>query len=242
MPAATLWQALADLVLPASCAGCSREGQPLRLEVCGDCAAAVQALRAAPTRPDPPPPGLPPCVALGDYAAELRELILSFKERGRHRLARPLGALLAEAVAATVPPSAPVLLLYVPDTTAAARARHGDHLRALTRAAADRLREAGRVVAVAAPLRALPKADSAHLSSAQRAAAAAAGFAMRSRGMADVRRAAPGSVTLLLDDIVTTGSTLAAASELLAGAGVRVHGCVVLAATRRIPPQRAIWS
>lgn len=241
MPAATLWQALADLVLPASCAGCGRSGQPLRWEVCGDCAAAVQALRAAPTRPDPAPPGLPACVALGDYGGELRELILSFKERGRHRLARPLGALLAEAVAAAVP-DAPVLLLYVPDTAAAARARHGDHLRALTRAAAARLREAGRSALVAAPLLALPKADSAHLTSAQRAAAAAGGFALRSRGIERVRRAAPGSVTLLLDDIVTTGSTLAAASELLAGAGVRVDGCVVLAATRRIPPQRAIWS
>ncbi|BCJ70882.1 hypothetical protein CS0771_04260 [Catellatospora sp. IY07-71] len=229
-------------MLPASCAGCGRDGEPLRSEVCATCAATVQALRAAPTRPDPPPPGLPPCVALGDYAGELRELILAFKERGRHRLAAPLGALLAEAVAASTPPSAPALLLYVPDTAAAARARHGDHMRLLARAAAARLREAGRSASVAAPLVALPKADSAHLSSAQRAAAAAGGFALRSRGIADVRRAAPGSVTLLLDDIVTTGSTLAAASELLAGAGVRVDGCVVLAATRRIPPQRAIWS
>jgi predicted amidophosphoribosyltransferase len=242
VPAATLWQALADLVLPASCAGCGRSGDPLRHEVCAACAAAVGSLRAAPTRPDPPPPGLPACVALGAYAGELRELILAFKERGRHRLARPLGALLAEAVAAATPPGAPVLLLYVPDTAAAARARHGDHMRLLARAAAARLREAGRSAAVAAPLRALPKADSAHLTSAQRAAGAAAGFVLRSRGIERVRRTAPGCVTMLLDDIVTTGSTLAAASELLAGAGVRVDGCVTLAATRRIQPQRAIWS
>lgn len=236
-----LWQELSDLVLPADCAGCGRSGQRLSFEVCGDCATAVQSLRAAPTRPEPAPPGLPACVALGAYDGQLRELILAFKERGRHRLARPLGALLAEAVAVTADPQDPLLLLYVPDTAAAARARQGDHLRLLARAAAARLREGGRRVAVAAPLRALPKADSAHLSAAQRAAGAAGGFAVRHSRVGELRSAAPGSVTVLLDDIVTTGATLAAVSRLLAAEGVRVDACVTLAATRRYLPQREIW-
>ncbi|MEV0457129.1 ComF family protein [Catellatospora methionotrophica] len=241
MPVGALWQALADLVLPASCAGCGRSEQALRHEVCATCARAVEALRASPTRPDPAPDGLPACVALGAYDGALRELILAFKERGRHRLARPLGALLAEAVAATAGPGRPVLLLYVPDTAAAARARQGDHMRQLARAAADRLREAGRQAAVAAPLRALPKADSAHLTSAQRAVAAVGAFVVRRGAVEQARRAAPGSVTVLLDDIVTTGSTLAAASCLLAEARIHVDACVTLAATRRYPAQRAIW-
>ncbi|WP_155369667.1 ComF family protein [Catellatospora vulcania] len=241
MPVGALWQALADLVLPTSCAGCGASGLPLRHEVCAGCARAVESLRASPTRPDPAPAGLPACVALGGYDGELRELILAFKERGRHRLARPLGALLAEAVAASTAPDRPLLLLYVPDTAQAARARHGDHMRALARCAADRLREAGRRAETAAPLRALPKADSAHLTSAQRAAGAAGAFAPRRGELERARRAAPGSVTVLLDDIVTTGATLAAASSLLAAEGVRVEACVTLAATRRYLPQRAIW-
>ncbi|WP_144121980.1 ComF family protein [Catellatospora sichuanensis] len=240
MPVGALLQALVDLVLPASCAGCGESAQPLRYEVCADCARVVESLRAAPTRPDPAPDGLPACVALGAYDGRLRELILGFKERGRHRLARPLGALLAEAVAATAAPGRPLLLLYVPDTAEAARARHGDHMLRLARAAAQRLREAGRQAGVAAPLRALPKADSAHLSSAQRAAGAAGAFVLRGGAVERARRAAPGSVTVLLDDIVTTGATLAAASVLLDSAGLRVDACVALAATRRYLPQRAI--
>jgi predicted amidophosphoribosyltransferase len=49
-------------------------------------------------------------------------------------------------------------------------------------------------------------------------------------------------VTVLLDDIVTTGATLAAASLLLAGAGVPVDAGVALAATRRYTARREDWS
>lgn len=230
---AGLWSALTDLVLPAHCAGCALSGQQLTHDVCPACAAAVQRLRAAPTRPTPAPPGLPPCTALGQYGGELRELLLAFKERGRHRLARPLGALLAEAVATAVDPNAPVLLIYVPDRADAARARHGDHMRALARHAAARLRQANRRVVVAAPLRALPKLDSSTLTSAQRAEAVAGRFELRAGRLADAHRAAAGSVVILLDDIITTGVTLAAATQSLRDAGVRVDACVTLAATHR---------
>src|SRR5438128_429223 len=94
-----LWHALADLVLPVSCAACGEPGT----EVCVPCAGAVQALRPHPVAPAPAPPGFPPCYALGEYGGELRELILAYKERGRHRLARPLGALLADVAAAATP-------------------------------------------------------------------------------------------------------------------------------------------
>src|SRR5207253_2698659 len=96
-----VWQALTDLVLPASCASCGGTGERLTYDVCAPCVAVVEALRPRLASPTPAPPGLPPCYALGEYDGELRELILSYKERGRHRLARPLGALLAEVVAAT---------------------------------------------------------------------------------------------------------------------------------------------
>ena len=118
-----LWAALADLVLPASCAGCGQTGKKLTYEVCARCVSAVEALSAHPSRPTPAPAGLPPVYALGEYGGELREMIIEFKDRGRHRLARPLGALLAHVVAQAVPGREPVLVLYVPDTPAAARER-----------------------------------------------------------------------------------------------------------------------
>lgn len=224
----TLWATLADLVLPNPCAACGRQGERLSFDVCAACVRVIDELRASPTRPTPAPPGLPPCFALGEYRSELRELIIGYKERGRHRLARPLGALLAEAVATAVPRgTAPLVmpLVYIPDTGGAARRRHGDHMRSLALRASERLREAGRSTVVVNALRTRSTADSAELDAGQRAAAARGKFALR-RGLP------AGAEVVLVDDIITTGWTLAAASLTLAGAGVIVKACVALAATQ----------
>lgn len=217
-----LWATLADLVLPNPCAGCGRLGEPLRFDVCGDCVRVVDGLRTFPTRPVPEPPGLPPCYALGEYGGELRELLIGYKEKSRHRLAQPLGALLAEAVAA----AAPVLpLVYIPDTDSAARRRHGDHMRALALHAAETLRHAGRSTVVINALISRSRTDSAELDAGGRAEAALGKF--------ELRRGLPaGAEVLLVDDIITTGSTLAAATRTLAGGGVVVRACVALAATQ----------
>ena len=245
-----LWAELTDLLLPAGCAGCGVVRVPLRYGVCIRCARALEALSPHPVRPTPAPAGLPPCVALGTYRGALREALLAYKERGRHGLARPLGRLLAEVVVAAltetaapgvvatarVPPGAarrPVLLVPVPATARAARARHGDHLRRLARYAAGGLRRAGWSVAVSQPLYALPRADSTTLDSTGRATAALAAFRLRPGRLPALRRAAERGVVVVLDDIVTTGATLAAVTGLLTGAGVRVHAAAVLAATAR---------
>jgi predicted amidophosphoribosyltransferase len=228
-----VWADLADLVLPAECAGCRIGRSALRHGVCARCAAALQALRPAPVRPTPAPPGLPACVALGAYQGELREALLAYKERGRHSLARPLGRLLAEVVATAAGAPRPVLLIPVPATAQAVRARHGDHLRRLARHAAHRLRASGWPVALGWPLRALPRPDSATLNSAGRAVAAEHAFAVRSGRLPAVRRAGAGRLVIVLDDIVTTGVTLAAVTGSLHDAGVRVDAAAVLAATTR---------
>ncbi|MEV4756824.1 phosphoribosyltransferase family protein [Micromonospora sp. NPDC049559] len=234
---AGVWAELTDLVLPAECAGCAAERVPLRYGVCASCAATLEALRPGPVRPTPAPAGLPGCAALGAYQGVLREALLSYKERGRHGLARPLGLLLAEVVALLAAPAAgppgPVLLVPVPATARAIRARHGDHVRRLARHAAGRLRRSGWPVAVAQPLVALPRPDSAVLDSAGRAAAAASAFRLRPGRLPALRRTAEQATVIVLDDIVTTGVTLAAATRLLTGAGVAVRGAAVLAATPR---------
>ncbi|MGC5018347.1 ComF family protein [Micromonospora sp. DT47] len=225
-----LWADLTDLVLPAGCAGCRQRDATTRRGFCPACAGALQALRPGPVRPTPPPPGLPPCHALGPYAGPLREALLAYKERGRHGLARPLGALLAEVVADAVGPARPVLLVPVPDTAAAARSRYGDHLTRLARYAAARLRRAGWDVRVARPLRALPRPDSVALDSAGRAATAEAAFRPRA-GAAG--REAGGRTVVVLDDIVTTGATLAAVSRTLQLMGMTPNGAAVLGATQK---------
>ena len=88
--------ALADLVLPRTCAGCGVPG-----------ADAVPALRRAargPAAGDPAavPLGLSADGAAGAYSGPVRPAVNAFKEQGRTELAGPLGAALALAVAAVV--------------------------------------------------------------------------------------------------------------------------------------------
>jgi len=216
------WAGLADLVLPGTCAGC---GTTAPGSLCAVCLGTLDGLRPHPVRPTPAPPGLPACVALGGYDGVLREVLLAYKERGRHVLARPLGDWLAGTVAygvrqAGYPDGTPVLLVPVPDTAAAARHRYGDHMCRLARRAAVRLNATGWPAGLAAAVRTRPRPDSAHLSAEGRAAEAA-------------HAVGRGAVVVPVDDILTTGGTLTALADRLRGGGLPVPVAVVLAATRR---------
>lgn len=225
---------LAALVLPATCAGCG--GEPLRpaTGICAACAAVLAAAVPGPVAPTPAPPGLPSCTALAPYDGVLRELILAYKERGRHDLARPLGRLLAAVVSAGLPPASAVALVPVPATSAAVRQRYGDHMAHLAGHAARALRAARWPAQVCRPLRALPRPDSAGLDTAGRARAAGQAFGVRPAAAAGLRRAVvAGARVVVVDDIVTTGATLAAVARRLAAAGTPVAAAAVLAATQR---------
>src|SRR5262245_12222239 len=221
---------LLDLVLPTECGGC---GAPCGLNgVCPACAATL-GQAANRTRPVPEPDGLPECLTGGEYAGPVRELILAYKERGRRGLAAPLGDALAVVVLSGLGRPQPVVLVPVPATAAAARARNGDHMWRLARRVVRRLRGHGVPVRLAAPLRARPKADSTHLDRAARARAARAAFALRPRRVPALRATAQsGAAVVLLDDVLTTGSTLAAVARRLGEAGIPVAFAATLAATR----------
>ncbi|MQA25717.1 MAG: ComF family protein [Micromonosporaceae bacterium] len=246
-----LLSTLADLALPAPCPGCWRTRE-WRAPLCGDCTAELAAAAPRPVRPDPPPRDLPPCHAIGAYHGVLRELINACKERGRHGLVTPLGERLAASVAAAAPGERPLVLVPAPATARAARRRRGDHMVSLSRAAVARLRSAGRRAAVVRGLHSAPRPDSAGLGAADRAAAARATLSARSgvaRVVADLTTmwdVAPKSAgravkspifgtpsVVVVDDVVTTGATIAAACQVLAQAGVHVDAAAVLAATQR---------
>ncbi len=221
--------ALTDLVLPRTCAGCGVPGAAL----CRSCAALLAAPRAA--APRRVPWGFPPTAAAGAYAGPVRPTVLAFKDRGRAELAGPLGAALALAVAAVVAavpgPAGPVLLVPVPSSRAALRARGRDHVRELTVRAVRELRAAG---LPAAGTRLLSRRgrvrDSAGLSVGQRRANLAGTFALR-------RPVPAGPLLVLVDDVVTTGATLTEAAGVLAGE--RPSGAVpVLAAVVASTPRR----
>jgi orotate phosphoribosyltransferase len=74
---------------------------------------------------------------------------------------------------------------------------------------------------------------------AERAAAAESSLRVRPARIGKYSRRTPGKGTLVVvDDIVTTGSTLAVATARLEEANMQVTGAAVLAATRRRHPSR----
>jgi len=239
--AGELLDAVLDLVAPARCAGCDAP----RTQLCPDCRAF---LHSAPGRRVPRQagrrglPALPEIHAVADYADPVRGMILHHKERGALRLARPLGEALATAVRTAVSArpglaETPILLVPVPSAPSAVRARGHDPMRRLAREAARALRAAhipARVLPALRPVRAV--ADQAGLGAAerQRNLSGALGSAPR------WERALAAGRVVLVDDLVTTGATLAEAARALTAAGADVLAAATIAATTRRPPPRVV--
>lgn len=207
---------LLDLVLPRDCAGCAAPGA----DVCADCLSDLLDAPPRPAIPRPCPLGLPPVVAAAAYEGTVRSLLLAHKEHGRLSLAAPLGAALAGAVLALRPPPDTVLI-PVPSSRSAVRGRGQDHALRLARAAGHR--SGLPVRALLEPARRV--ADQSGLSAVERGT--------NLSGALRARRRMAGRPVVVVDDVVTTGATLAEAARALTEAGADVRGAGVVGATAR---------
>jgi predicted amidophosphoribosyltransferase len=180
--------------------------------------------------PRPCPPGLPPAMSVAVYDGVVRDVVVAYKEAGLVGLAHPLGRALGVAVSATALPDDPVALVPVPSSRAARRGRGHDAMRPLTLSAVAALRAEGFDARMVPALRHVrPVADSVGLGATERAANLAGAFGVRPGAVAGLRSRR----VVVVDDLVTSGATLAECCRALRRAGVDVTAVATVAATAR---------
>ncbi|MCW2830174.1 MAG: ComF family protein [Aeromicrobium sp.] len=156
----------------------------------------------------------------------LRRVLVEWKERGVTRLTEVLAHHLAAAAVPHARSDHPVALVPVPTTARSRRLRGADLTDELARAAARLLRSTGiDVVVVQALVHTRSTLDQSRLGAADRRANLDG--AMRA---ASTRRLA-GRGIVVVDDILTTGSTAGEVVRALTAVGHRPVGIAVVAAT-----------
>ena len=241
------WRDFLYLVMPAECVACGRDDAAL----CPDCTVVLRRETASPFRADQSADALMsvfghtllPVVAVGDYRDTLAAAILAFKNHGRTELGPLLGRTLALGMTA-LPRHLPelegqgLLLVPVPSTGSGWRRRGYDPVALMLRAL-DRERRLppGLVIAPVLAIRArLPwhRRHQKGLGRAARRANVRNTMRIRRRRVRGIRPGADlaGAAVVLVDDVLTTGSTVSEAARTLGESGAVVCGALVLAAAR----------
>lgn len=230
---ASVFASLIDLVTGSACAGCQLPGTLL----CRECAATLSG-HVALSMPTPCPPGLAPSWAAGEYDALLRTLLLGHKEEHQFGLRSTLGSLLSQAVAGMLTECAvrrgqQVLLIPVPSQPATVRARGHDATRVLARIAARDLRMLGYDAHPEHLLRVGRVRDQAGLDSTERHANLTGSMSCRPQVRRRLAARGVGVWAVVVDDVLTTGSTAREAQRSLEASGIPVLGIAAVAATRK---------
>jgi ComF family protein len=204
--------ALLALIFPDRCAGCKQLGALL----CGRCQAAL-----APYPPDGrrPPDSLDDVLVAFTFQSPLREAIHQLKYRRVRRMAQPLGALLAAHASMRLPDAEAVLAIPLHPSRQAERGFNQAEALAIEVARKLRLPMSG-----AGLVRVRATDQQAKLDSRGRAENMRGAF--RWDGAAPPRRA------LLIDDVYTTGATMAACADALRAAGSEAVYGLALARSR----------
>ena len=211
---------LLALLWPAACVGC---GEPDR-DCCLPCR--VELRRSAPLlRPDIGAP----CFVRGPYAGVLRATLVAFKHRGRVGLAGELGEQLRVPLVAALDvcrgPAAPVIIT-APSRRAGVRRRGFRQVELLVSRA---LRGQGvRALRVAALRAGQGRRSQVGLAAGERARNAA-----RVRVRASRSAVLRGREVILVDDVITTGSTVLACRDALEAEGAVVVAIVALCHAQR---------
>jgi ComF family protein len=217
-----------DLAFPSACAGCGSEGEPL-------CSACRPALDARLALPGGTPIGLPaelpmPLLQIewcAPFAGSVRAALHELKYGGERRLARPLGEAVARrwarvGIGATV-------VVPVPVHADRERQRGYDQAALIAEVAARALG----LPCVVALERARATAAQFELGRDERSANVAGAFRLRRAAASDAGPTAVlGQWVLLVDDVVTTGATLAACAAALEEAGAYAVSAIAVARER----------
>lgn len=213
---AALLARLLDLIFPDRCAACG-SGDGLL------CPACRTALRPYP--PEPPPPGLDGVAIAWLYDAPVRRAVHALKYRRRRRVAGALGDALAAALPSPPPGDA---LMPVPLHGGRLAERGFNQSEELARRLAQHW---GLPVVSTGLERVRDTGHQAGLDRRARLSNVAGAFVWRAA-------APPPARVLLVDDVLTTGATLAACAEALRAAGA--HEVRALALARSLAPARRI--
>ncbi|GIG20141.1 hypothetical protein Cch01nite_08650 [Cellulomonas chitinilytica] len=228
-----LARALLALVLPVECAGCGTDDVPW-------CAACAHLVAGTPWRCEHRAGRLDrldgravlPVWTLADFAGPVRRAVVAWKDRGRTDLTPWFRSALAAAAFSTGPtwprrPGTPLLVVPAPSTAAARRHRGADLVADLARGVVDGTGAAGADVRLAAVLARRRGGDQVGLGVRERARNLHGQVVVRTRD----RPRVDGATVLLVDDVLTTGATVAACRTALEDAGAEVVGCLTLSST-----------
>lgn len=214
---AALGRRVLDLALPCRCPGCGAEGPP----ICASCLPALDARLELPAGiaiglPSDVPPPLLQLEWCAPFSGLIRDALHQLKYAGEQRLAAPLGAAIARRW--RVAGAGGDLVVPVPVHADRARSRGYDQAELIARAAAVDLG----LPCAAILERARATIAQFDLDRSARATNVQGAFRLRPRPPArETQDSRPllGRWIVLIDDVVTTGATLAACAETLMTAG-----------------------